>query len=223
MNPINPGNPYNPGSQYPPSELPGQNSGIWPPPPTGQAQAPQTLPGCPFKWIYRRAPGALGVKAKISDVREGYLQFSPEGILIQGKAVLRAETRAWILVPCYLAGLLIGAIVASILETACRHDEYFGVRWADVKEVMLAPNKQQACLVYDAPNYAGKIMTFSLAFTPTPGYYEMFAQAARQYSPVTVAEDRLRNATTPAAWAILGLLLAFVIGLIVWASVAPHH
>lgn len=222
MNPINPGNPYNPGSQYPPSELPGQNLGVWPPPPTGQVQAAQSLPGCPFKWVYRRAPGPLGVKAKISDVREGWLQFSPEGVIIQGQAVLRAETRAWILVPCYLAGLLIGAIMASVLETACRHTEYFGVRWADVKGIVLAPNKQQACLLYDAPNYAGKIMTFSLAFTPSPGYYGMLAQAAQQYSPAPVTEEPLRNATTPAAWVALALLVLFVVGLIAFAA-APHR
>lgn len=162
------------------------------------------------------------MKAKISDVREGYLQFSPEGVLIQGKAVLRAETRTLILVPCYLAGVLVGAVVASLLETACRHDEYFGVRWADVKEIVLAPNKQQACLLYDAPNYAGKIMTFSLAFTPTPGYYEMLAQAVRQSASVTVTEDRLRNATTPVAWAALTLLVLFLVGLIAFVA-APHH
>ena len=222
MNPISPGNPYNSGNQYPPSELPGQNAGVWPPPPMGQVQAAQPIPGCPFKWVYRRSPGPLGMKAKISDVREGYLQFSPEGVLIQGKAVLRAETRALILTPCYLAGLLVGAIVASVLETACRHDEYFGVRWPDVKKIVLAPNKQQACLLYEDPNYAGKVMTFSLAFTPTPSYYEMFAQAVRQYAPVAVAEDRLRNATTPAAWAALALLVLFLVGLVAFAA-TPHH
>ena len=206
----------------PNSSVSDPNAGVWPPPPMGQVQAPQPLPGCPFNWVYRRAPGLLGRKAKISDVRAGYLQFSPEGVLIQGKAVLRAETRALILIPCYLVGLLVGAIVASVLETACRHDEYFGVRWADVKEIVLAPKKQQACLLYDAPNYAGKMMTFSLAFTPTPGYYEMLAQAAGQYAPVTVTEDRLRNATTPAAWAALALLVLFLVGLIAFAA-SPHH
>ena len=210
--------------QFSSSSGPDQNAGVWPPPPTGQVQSvPQTLPGCPFRWIYRRSPGPLGIKANISDVREGFLQFSPEGVVIQGKAVLRAETRTLILVPCYLLGLLVGVMVASVLETACRHDEYFGVRWSDVKQVLLAPQKQQACILYDAPNYAGRIMTFSLAFTPSPGYYELFAQAPRQYSPVAVTEDRLRNATTPATWIILGLLLAFIIGLIVFISVAPHH
>lgn len=201
-----------------PSDLPDPNAGVWPPPPTGQAQAPQELPYCLFKWTYRRAPGPAGVKAHVSDIREGFLQFGPEGVIIQGKAVLRAETRALILVPCFLMGVLIGAIVSSVLESACRHDEFLGIRWADVKGLVLAPNKQQACLLYEAPNYAGKLMTFSLAFTPTPGHYEILAQAVRQYAPVTVMEDRLRNATTPAAWAGLGLFLLLFVGLVVFMS-----
>ena len=209
-------NPLTPGS------MPDPNAGVWPPPPTGQAQAPLALAYCPFKWTYRRAPGPLGVKAKISDIREGVLQFDSEGVIIQGRAVLRAETRALILIPCFLMGLFVGAIVSSILESACRHDEYLGVRWADVKGLVLAPKKQQACLLYEAPNYAGKRMIFSLAFTPTLGQYEMLAQAVRQYAPVTATEDRLRNATTPAAWATLALLLIFIVGLVAFAA-NPHH
>ena len=150
------------------------------------------------------------------------MQFDPEGVIIRGRAVMRAETRAMILVPCYLAGLLVGAIVASILESTARHDEYVGVRWNQVREVLLAPGKQQACLIYDAPNYAGKIKTFSLAFTPAPGYFEYFSQTARQFASVSVSEGRLKNATTPAAWAGLALLVLGIVGLVAWAS-APHH
>jgi hypothetical protein len=203
--------------------IPDPNSTVWPPPPMGQPQAAQPVAGCPFKWIYRRAPGKVGAAARVSDIREGVLQFDTEGVIIQGKAVLRAEIRALILVPCYLAGVLIGAIVASVLETACRHDEYLGVRWSQVKEILLSPDKQQACLIYDAPNYAGKSMTFSLAFTPTPGFYEMLAQTARQYASVPIAEGRLKNAITPRAWVMLILLLLFVIGLVVFALSPLHH
>lgn len=196
---------------------------VWPPPPVGQPQEAQPLAVCPFKWVYRRAPGSTGARVPISDIREGVLRFDTQGIVIQGQAVLRAETRALILIPCYLAGLLIGAIVASVLESACRHDEYVGVRWEQVKEILLAPNKQQACLLYEAPNYAGKLMTFSLAFTPAPGYYEALAQAARQYAPSPVSEGRLKNATMPAAWAALAVLVLFIVGLIAFALAPIHH
>ncbi len=204
----------------PPGSFPDPNAGVWPPPPTAQAYAAPA--GCYFQWIYRRAPGPLGIKAKISDIREGLLQFDSEGVIIHGKAVLRAETRAWILAPCFLLGLLVGAVVSAVLEATYRHDEYIGVRWGSVKQVILAPAKQQGCILYEAPNYKGKLMTFSLAFTPALGTYEMFAQAVRHFAPVTVAEGRLRNATTPAAWAALFLLVLFLVGLVAFAS-APHH
>ena len=223
MNPINPGDPYNPGSQYPPSERPDPNAGVWPPPPANQFQAVQPVAACPFNWVYRRAPGPVGAKASVADLREGVLQFDAEGIIIQGKAVPRAEIRALVLIPCFLISLLIAVAANSLMEYAFRHDEYLGVRWGSVKEILLAPEKQQACLIYDAPNYAGKIKTFSLAFTPTPGYYETFAQMARQYAPVTVAEGRLRMASSPVVIALLAFLILLVFGLIIFAAVSPHH
>jgi hypothetical protein len=87
---------------------------------------------------------------------------------------------------------------------------------------LLAPGKQQACLIYDAPNYAGKIKTFSLAFTPAPGYYELLVQAIQQYAPVPVAEDRLRIASSPVLLAVLAALILGVFGLIIWAA-SSHH
>ncbi len=163
---------------------------------TAQPQAVYAAPVCPFKWLYRRAPGKAGAKANVADFREGYLQFDPEGIIIQAKAVPRAEIRAWVLVPCVLLSLLIAVVANSIMEYAMRSDQRLGVRWDSIKEILLSPDKQQACLVYDAPNYKGNIKTFTLAFTPAPGYYEMLVQAARQYAPGQIAEGRFeeRNA-----------------------------
>ncbi|MGI4792309.1 MAG: hypothetical protein ACRYFS_26075 [Janthinobacterium lividum] len=209
--------------QFVPGNMPDPNFTVWPPPPVGQPHAALPLAVCPFKWVYRRAPGKLGVKSCIADMREGVLQFDSEGVIIQGKAVLRAEIRALILVPCYLAGLLIGAIVNAVLDSACRQDQFIGVRWENVRQVLLAPKKQQACLIYDAPNYAGKIKTFSLAFAPTPGYYEVLVEEVSRHSPIPVTEDRLRNATTPVAWAILAALLLFVTGLVIFAVSSPNH
>ncbi len=220
MNPINP---HNSGNQYPPSELPGQASGVWPPPPTGQFQAVQPLAVCPFRWTYRRAPGPIGAKACIADLREGVLQFDAEGVIIQGKAVPRAEIRALVLIPCFLLSLLVAVLANSLMEYAFRHDEYLGVRWDRVKEVTLAPNKQQACLVYEAPNYAGKIKTFSLAFIPMPGYYEALVQAMQQYAPVPVTQGRLRMASSPILLAVLGILLLAIFGFILYSLISPRH
>ena len=202
--------------------MPDFNSPVWPPPPTVQSQPAQPLAACPFKWTYRRAPGPVGAKACVADLREGVLQFDAEGIIIQGKAVPRAEIRALVLIPCVLLSLLLAVIANSLMEYAFRHDEYFGVRWSQVREVMLAPDKQQACLIYEAPNYAGKIKTFSLAFTPAPGFYDAMVQAVRQYAPVPVAQDRLRIASSPVLLAALAILILGVFGLIIWVA-SSHH
>ncbi len=213
---------FTPSNQINSNNGPDPNATVWPPPPTGQPQAALPLAACPFKWTYRRAPGPIGVKAKISDIREGVLQFDTEGVIIQGKAVPRAEIRALVLIPCFLLSLLLAVAANAVMEYGFRRDMFLGVRWGQVREVLLAPGKQQACLIYDAPNHAGKMMTFSLAFTPAPGYYEALVQAVRQNASAPVAEDRLRNATTPAAWAVLILLLLFFVGIILYASYATH-
>ncbi len=209
--------------QFVSGNAPDPNASVWPPPPMGQPQAAQPLAVCPFKWTYRRAPGKLAAKANIADLREGVLQFDPDGVIIQGKAVPRAEIRALVLIPCVLISLLLAVIANSLMEYAFRQDQYLGVRWSSVREVLLAPDKQQACLIYDAPNYAGKIKNFSLAFTPTPGYYESLVQAVRQYAPVPVAEDRLRMASSPVLLAVLAALVVGVIFFILWAAISPHH
>ena len=203
--------------------IPDPNLTVWPPPPMGQPQATPPLAFCPFKWTYRRAPGKVGAKACVADMREGVLQFDTEGIIIQGKAVPRAEIRALVLIPCFLISLFIAIIANSLMEYAFRQDQYLGVRWGDVREVLLAPDKQQACLIYDAPNYAGKIKTFSLAFTPAPGSYENFAQAIRQNVSVPIVEDRLRLASSPLLLGFLVVVLLAVFGLVFYAMLSPHH
>ena len=207
-----------PDSPAPAFETPG---GVWPPPPVGQIQAPLTGPACPFRTLYRRAPGKIGTKANISDLRVGTIEFDPEGLIIQGKAVPRAEIRTSVMIPLVLLSLLIAAIVGTIMEYALRHDERLGVRWSDVREICLSPTKQEACIVYDGPNYAGKIKTFSLGFRLGPDYFPLFAQSAQQFAPTLLREGRLRNATPLILWIILGVLLAAILGAILWASLSP--
>lgn len=198
--------------------------GVWPPPPTVQGQPTAwASPLCPFKWAYRRAPGKAAGKANVADFREGYLQFDAEGVIIQAKAVPRAEIRALVLIPCFLLSILIAVVANAIMEYAVRSDQRLGVRWDSVREILLSPDKQQACLIYEAPNYAGKVKAFSLALTPTPGYYDVLAQAAQHYAATRVSEGRLKSATPLAAWILLGLFVAFLVVAVVFATLPPHH
>ncbi len=137
---------------------------------------------CSFKWLYGRAPSPLGAKAELLNIRQGVMQFDPEGVIIQGK-------------------------------TAQNKDVTTGMRWSQMREILLAPVEQQACFVYDVPSFANKMMTFSLAFTPAPGYYEMVAQAVHQYASVPIGEGRLKNATKPIVWIMLFLLLLTLAGI----------
>ena len=205
------------------TQAPMTQDSVWPPPPMVQGQpAAWAAPVCPFKWTYRRAPGKVAGKANIADFREGYLQFDGEGVIIQGKAVPRAEIRALVIIPCALLSILLAVIANSIMEYAVRSDQRLGVRWDSVREVLLSPDKQQACLIYDAPNYKGRVKTFSLALTATPGYYDVLAQAAQHFAATRTSEGRLKGATPLAAWIVLGLFFAFIVAAVVVASL-PHH
>ena len=137
---------------------------------------------CPFRWLFARAPGPLGAKAELLNIRRGRMQFDAEGVIVQ------SET-----------GRTTGFVT--------------GMRWSQMREIVLAPAEQQACFVYDAPNFAGKMVTLSLAFMPAPGYYEMVAQAVHQYASIPIQEGRLKNATKPIVWIILFLLLLILVGI----------
>ncbi len=190
------------------------DASVWPPPPTvaGDIFAGAT----PFKWLYRRASGKAARRAFIADFREGMIQLEPQGIVIQGKAVPRAEIRLLVLLPCLLVSVVIALAANAVMEYGMRKEQWLTVPWNSVREVVLSPGKQQAVLIYDAPNYAGKVKTFSLAFTPAPGYYETFAAAARQYRPGPVTEGRLRDATSPIVWGIIGLIVLVTVGAYLW-------
>ena len=196
-----------------PSTVPDMSGGVWPPAPMGQVSAPLAGPACVFRSLYRRGIGKVAAKANISDLRVGTIQFDAEGLIIQGKAVPRAEIRLAIMLPLVLLSILFAAIAGSIMEYAARHDERFGVRWSDVREILLSPAKNEACVVFDAPNYAGNVKTFSLGMRLGPEYYPLFAQSAQQHAPAILSEGRLRNATPLVLWIALGVILALVIGL----------
>ncbi len=197
MNPINPGNPYNTGSQYPPSSLPGQNSGVWPPPPTGGSQ-PQALM-FPFKTEFYSAGGSVPL------FRVGTVSLYPEGVSIQGKAVPRYEIQIPILI---ISALLIGfLIVYALLEYAFRQDVVANIPWADVRGVTLVPKQRRICLVYDAPNYKGITKTFSLTFRPVQAEYDAFALNIQTFLPGRVTEGKLARWTSPAVWIFVAAIV----------------
>lgn len=208
--------------QTPYNAPPAGQAAVWPPPPlTGQPHSGWAGPACGFKWLFRRPPGKIAKKALVADYREGYLQCDAEGIIIQGKAVPRAEIRLMVLLPAILLSPLIAIIANLVMEYGMRKDRREGVRWAGIRQVMLAPEKGQAAIVYDAYNHAAQLKTYSLAFTPAPGQYEPFAEAARRNAPDRLEEGTLVSATPVIIWVLLAIVLLCVLGLALLALHKP--
>ena len=185
-------NPLTPGS------MPDPNAGVWPPPPSAYLPQAQTYP-----FVTQLSY----VQGSVPDFRVGTVTLSPEGVFIQGKSVIRAEIQVPILIGCLF--LRLGFLIAyAIMEYGFRRDATLSVAWADVRELVLVPNKNRACLVYTAPNYKGVAKTFSLAFKLDPALYASFVAEAGRSIPERVHEGKLRAWTSPKAWVLLGGVLA---------------
>jgi len=181
---------------------------IWPPPPTNQASLPQAQT-YPFKTLLNYVQGS------VTNFRVGTVTLYPEGVAIQGKAIIRYEVQVPILILCLF--LRLGFLIAyAIMEYGLRRDDMVNVPWSDVRLLVLAPKKQRVCLVYDAPNYKGVVKTFSLAFKLESALYENFVAAVGQSIPERVQEGKLRAWTSPPVWvfcggALLGLAILLVV------------
>ena len=103
-----------------------------------------------------------------------------------------------------------------------RHDEFLQLGWQNVRLVQMAPQKRQACIVYDAPNYKGLVKTFSLAFTLDQASFAAFADQMQQHVPDRLAEGNLRSVTTLRIWIRLIILLMIVAAAVI-AAVTNHH
>ncbi len=161
------------------------------------------------------------VRGSVPDFRVGILTLSPEGVLIQGKAVVRSEIQVPILMACLL--LRFGFLIAYVaLEYGFRRDAALSVPWVNVSELVLVPKKNRVCLVYTAPNYKGVMKTFSLAFKLNPTLYAAFVDCVGQSVPERVHEGKIRAWTSPKAWVFLGGILVGLSILLAVFLLAPH-
>ncbi len=198
----------------PPYITPGETSPVWPPPPTNQAYLPQART-YPFKTLLKYVQGS------VPNFRVGTVSLLPEGVVIHGKSVVRYEIQVPILIACLL--LRLGFIIAyATMEYGVRRDERMTIDWANIRSLVLAPKKQQVCLVYDAPNYKGVIKTFSLAFKLDPALYESFAANVRESLPDRVQEGKLRAWTSPPVWVFCGGVVAGLVVLLILFVVSSH-
>lgn len=158
------------------------------------------------------------VQGTVSDYREARLVLSPQGIHIDGRAVLPQEQQIPILiVSWFITGPLLTAI---LLEYAIRQNRAATLAWGEVTEIVLEPHKQRACLVYPNPKKPHK--QFSLAFLLGPSYGEFAAQVQRLI-PEKVHEGKIKGATSPIVWGFLILLISILIFAFMMAVFSPRN
>ena len=112
-------------------------------------------------------------------------------------------------------------ILCQLLGYEFRRNDENQVAWAAVQRVDIVPKKQQACIVYDAPNYKGVIKTFSLVFALNASSFPDFAQQVQQYVPVHVAEGPFGGLTTIRAW--VWLIATLIISGLIIAAISRNR
>lgn len=174
--------PVQPSAVWPPAPAP---SAVWPPPPS------RIYETFPFNNVQLRVAG------NVSDFRTGNLSVSTSGIMIDGKAVLPAQTQFWILLVTFFIDIWI--FVAIVFEYFVRTQQELMLNWTEIDQIVFipsrSPNKPRVCVVYRQPDKKGMIRQYSLATRMTQVDSERFADAVNQASPPTlpkVHNGRLR-------------------------------
>lgn len=197
--------------QQAPAPAWGQSAPIWPPPATNQTYQPTFYP---FRFLYMKVAG------NVADFREGQIGIAPDGLTIVGKAQPRAEIYQAVQVVTFLLSVFICIIASLIMRYAFLQPSQLRMSWQQVRQIVLQPAKRRACIVYDAPNYANTIKTFSLAFQLPPLEYEAFTKMAQQYAPAVTGSGRIKSAQSIVI-AFFAFLLILV-GAVVLISLLDH-
>lgn len=193
---------------------PVSQSDVWPPPPAGQGAEG---PAFAFRSLYLRVQGT------VSDFREGVVRLEPSGLVIQGKAVPRAEIQALVLIPCVLLSLILAVVASLLMEYAFRRDQLLTVAWAQVRQIVLVPAKGRVGIAFEAPNAKGKMKPYTLAFPLDPQTYAAFVAEAQRLLPDRTREGNLRSGNSPL---VVGVLVFIVVAVIVGAvffATSSHH
>ena len=153
------------------------------------------------------------VEGAVSEFRSGFFTMHPEGILIDGSALLPRSTRALVIVGSALVGGLLFAAV--LVEYVIRQKRLLELSWDQVDAIVLEPTKMKACLVYRQPDKPGKPdRVESLALKMLPNAYTHFVDVARYFAPNKVQEGKIKGPTSTAGWIILGVFVLLILVLI---------
>jgi len=207
--PAYPGQPYPQGPGFPAPQAAGPAyAGVWPPPPGGVSQEPVWFP---LRFVYRRVEGAL------SDFRDGMVGVNPFGIVIDGRTQPRAEIYQTVALVSFLIIGIPGLLISTtIMRYAMLTRNVLQLPWNTIQSVVWKADKRIVCLVYDAPNYAGVIKRYSLAFRLPPELFPAFQEQIQGLAPGKGGEGKIKNPDAIAMW-ILAVLVLLITAAVVWA------
>ena len=198
---------------------------VWPPPPSGAVSLAAWFP---FRSL------DLRVQGENPDFRGGWIGIEPTGVTIHGKVVTRFPgvvllwavfvlTRHWM--PHRFWPFVLAAIVViALLLYLFRKSMTLTVPWSQVRQIVLDEEKNRAGIVYDAPDKAGKIKTYSLVFALKAALYPSFVSAAEEYAPERSLDDKLRGESLlPLLVLPLNALIVLLVALLLSWLVRGHH
>ena len=197
---------------------------VWPPPPSGAVSLAAWFP---FRSL------DLRVQGENPDFRGGWIGIEPTGVTIHGKRTKRFALwifiwplyviREWL--PPRIGGLLFAVLlVYALLLYLFRKSMTLTVPWSQVRQIVLDEEKNRAGIVYDAPDEAGKIKTYSLVFALKAALYPSFVSAAEEYAPERSLDDKLRGESLlPLLVLPLNALIVLLVALLLSWLVRGHH
>jgi hypothetical protein len=156
----------------------------------------------------RVTPGKGPGKNVVSDFRSGEFTMTPDGIQVNGKAVLPQTTRTLVIV----GGLLIGIgvlLVALVVEYALRQPRTDTVPWNLVERILLEPAKNRVCIVYRNPAKPAAVPQ-ALSFKLDPAQYQDFTAVASRFAEGRTAPGKI---LPPTPWWVFLIIFGLIFGI----------
>lgn len=183
---------------------------VWPPPVYAEPSQPTVFHK--FNFLYERVDGS------VADFRSGQIGVDAGGIIVDGKAQPRAEIYQPILIAALLIYSPLLLIAYPILRYAFLQSTTLAIPWQMMKSITSIPKKRKICLVYDAPNYANVMKTYSLTMQFRKDVYSEVAGAIDASAPGLLQPGKIRAAYSPVVLVWLTCVLISLVAVLVIAS-----
>ena len=111
----------------------------------------------------------------------------------------------------------------TIMEYAFRKDQQLFVPWSQVQKIVFNKKRNQALLVFDAPNFSrGTIKKFSMVTKIDPAYFDSFAASIQPFIPDRFSEGNIDGIPFWLRIALVVLMVA-MIGVVIYVVMSTYH